>query len=106
MHIAFVCKNAEFIRVLDFQYKNWNLSLFPRLPVQMQPTDKTYTFTDVTQDYFDDAVFIGDSRTVGLRDYGGWDNATYYASIGLTVYDMFDTPIVEENGAKITIEKH
>ena len=32
--------------------------------------DKTYTFTDVTQDYFDDAVFIGDSRTVGLRDYG------------------------------------
>ena len=36
--------------------------------------DKTYTFTDVTQDYFDDAVFIGDSRTVGLRDYGGWDN--------------------------------
>lgn len=67
--------------------------------------DKTYTFTDVTQDYFDDAVFIGDSRTVGLRDYGGWDNATYYASIGLTVYDMFDTPIVEENGAKITVEE-
>ena len=30
--------------------------------------DKTYTFTDVTQDYFDDAVFIGDSRTEGLRD--------------------------------------
>ena len=29
----------------------------------------------------------------------------YYASIGLTVYDMFDTPIVEENGAKITIEE-
>ena len=53
----------------------------------------------------DKLVFIGDSRTVGLRDYGGWDNATYYASIGLTVYDMFDTPIVEENGAKITIEE-
>lgn len=67
--------------------------------------DKTYTFTDVTQDYFDDAVFIGDSRTVGLRDYGGWDNATFYASIGLTVYDMFDTSIVEENGAKITVEE-
>ena len=67
--------------------------------------DKTYEFTDVTQDYFDDAVFIGDSRTVGLRDYGGWDNATFYASIGLTVYDMFDTPIVEENGTKITVQE-
>lgn len=67
--------------------------------------EKTYKFTDVTQDYFNDAVFIGDSRTVGLHDYSGWDNTTYYASIGLTVYDMFDTPLVEENGGKITIEQ-
>lgn len=67
---------------------------------------KTYEFTTVTQDYFDDALFIGDSRTVGLQEYSGWDNPTYYASIGLTVYDMFDTPIVEEeDGTKITIEE-
>ena len=33
----------------------------------------------VDDDWFDDAVFIGDSRTVGLRDYGGLDNATFYA---------------------------
>lgn len=67
--------------------------------------DKTYEFTHVEQSYFDDAVFIGDSRIVGLHDYSGWDNTTYYASIGLTVYDMFDKPIVEENGTKITVEQ-
>lgn len=75
------------------------------LPAEETETEKTYGFTTVTQDYFDDAVFIGDSRTVGLRDYSGWDNATYYASIGLTVYDMFTNPIVEEDGQSITVEE-
>lgn len=69
------------------------------------PEDKIYEFTQVGEDYFDDAVFIGDSRIVGLHDYSGWNNTTYYASIGLTVYDVFDKPIVEENGTKITIEQ-
>lgn len=66
---------------------------------------KTFDFTTVDQSYFDDAVFIGDSRTVGLHDYSGWDNATYYASIGLTVYDMFGTPIVQDDGSEITVEQ-
>ena len=29
----------------------------------------TYDFVTVDESYFDDALFIGDSRTVGLRDY-------------------------------------
>ena len=29
----------------------------------------TYEFSRVDESYFDDALFIGDSRTVGLRDY-------------------------------------
>ncbi|MGN0342861.1 MAG: GDSL-type esterase/lipase family protein [Roseburia sp.] len=66
---------------------------------------QTYEFTHVDQSYFDDAVFIGDSRTVGLRDYSGWDNATYYASVGMTVYDLFTDPIVKEQGRTITVEQ-
>ena len=31
--------------------------------------DITYEFTEVDPDYFTDAVFIGDSRTVGLSEY-------------------------------------
>ncbi len=58
----------------------------------------------VDDDWFDDAVFIGDSRTVGLRDYGGLDNATFYASTGLGIYDMWTEKFCEVDGEKTTLE--
>ena len=51
-----------------------------------------WNYVDVDEDYFDDAVFIGDSRTVGLYDYAGLDNAAFYASSGLTIYKLFEDP--------------
>lgn len=51
-----------------------------------------WTYVDVDESYFDDAVFIGDSRTVGLYDYAGLDNAVFYASSGLTIYKLFEDP--------------
>lgn len=39
--------------------------------------------------WFDDAVFIGDSRTEGLRNYDGLGNATYYAVKGLMVNTVY-----------------
>lgn len=65
-------------------------------------------FETVTEDYFSDAVFIGDSRTVGMFEYGGLEEiAAFYASTGLTVYKMFDAEIVEVPGEKkkATIEE-
>lgn len=62
----------------------------------------------VDNDYFDDAVFIGDSRTVGMYEYGGLqDSSTFYASTGLTIYKMFDAKIVPVPGTKkkITVEE-
>lgn len=66
-----------------------------------------WRYQSVEKAYFDDAVFIGDSRTVGLYDYAGLDNTTFYASTGLTVYKIFSSPIVSEPGSKekITIEE-
>lgn len=63
-------------------------------------------FTRVDADYFADALFIGDSRTVGLCEYSDMEQATFYASTGLTVYKVFDAQIVEVPGSKtkITIE--
>lgn len=58
-------------------------------------------YTSVEDDYFSDALFIGDSRTVGMYEYGGLEEtATFYASTGLTVYKMFDAEIVEVPGQK------
>lgn len=53
---------------------------------------EAWTYVDVDESYFDDAVFIGDSRTVGLYDYAGLDNAAFYASSGLTIYKLFEDP--------------
>lgn len=65
-------------------------------------------FGTVEDDYFFDAVFIGDSRTVGMYEYGGLEEtAAFYASTGLTIYKLFDSAIVEVPGQKkkITIEE-
>ena len=70
------------------------------------PEDVVYM--TVEDDYFKDAVFIGDSRTVGMYEYGGLEEiSTFYASTGLTIYKMFDSPIVKVPGQrqKQTVEE-
>jgi len=52
-----------------------------------------YVEEPVDQSYFNDAVFLGDSRTVGLQLYSGWDNCDYLADVGMTVYDCLDRDI-------------
>lgn len=59
---------------------------------EQQAASATWSYMSVDEHYFDDAVFIGDSRTVGLYDYAGLDNADFYASSGLTVYKLFEEP--------------
>ena len=76
------------------------------IPKSRQPEEVEYD--SVEDDYFADALFIGDSRTVGLFEYGGLEEtASFYASTGLTVYKMFDSPIVAVEGQKdkLTIEE-
>ena len=65
-------------------------------------------YMTVEDDYFSDAVFIGDSRTVGMFEYGGLEQiTTFYASKGLTIYKLFDSRIVDVPGQleKQTIEE-
>lgn len=62
----------------------------------------------VEDDYFSDALFLGDSRTVGMYEYGELEDiAAFYASTGLTIYKLFDAQIVELPGQKekITVEE-
>ena len=44
-------------------------------------------FTTVEESYFDDALFIGDSRTVGITTYGTLKNATAFCDVGMSVYN-------------------
>lgn len=61
-------------------------------------------FHEVDNSYFSDAVFIGDSRTVGLHDYGGLDDSTFYATVGMNIYDLWTEKFCEVDGQKETLE--
>lgn len=43
----------------------------------------------VDDSYFDDAIFIGNSRTEGLKMYSGLTKATFITEVGLTVKTIF-----------------
>ena len=60
------------------------------------PLTTEYDYQKVKKDYFDDAVFIGDSRIVGMNDYSGLTNATFFAKTGLTIYNLLDEKFVED----------
>lgn len=64
-------------------------------------------FVEVDNSYFRDALFIGDSRTVGLREYSTVSQADYYAATGLTVYKALESRFVTLDGSddKLTIEE-
>ncbi len=55
--------------------------------------------------YFDDALFIGDSRTVGLYEYGGLGNAEVFADTGMNIYKVFEQEFELRNKEKVTLEK-
>ena len=50
-------------------------------------------FQQVEDDYFSDALFIGDSRIVGVCEYAGIRNATFYAKTSMTIYKMMDSRV-------------
>ena len=80
----------------------------PAAPDASEETPQEVVYHTVDNSYFDDAVFIGDSRTVGMYEYGGLEEtSTFYASTGLTIYKMFDSAIVSVPGQKkkITVEE-
>lgn len=57
----------------------------------------------VEDSYFDDAVFIGDSRTEGLILNTGLYNAATYAYKGLMVDTVFTKPFINQNGGKVSV---
>ena len=56
----------------------------------------------VDNSYFDDAVFIGDSRTQGFIIYNDLTNATAYMDKGLKVDTAFTRADIDVNGVKMT----
>ncbi|MCR4755262.1 MAG: lipase [Lachnospiraceae bacterium] len=62
---------------------------------------------EVDDDYFTDAVFIGDSRTVGLSEYCEEldTRATFYGKVSLTIYDLLTNEFIKTDDGKISVEQ-
>lgn len=69
-------------------------------PTDPDPAGNVTLFVPGDPSYFDDALFIGDSRTVGLRDYGSLQNATYYCDVGLAASKLDKASIASIVGGK------
>jgi len=58
----------------------------------------------VEESYFDDALFVGDSRIVGLMLYSGLTQATFYAEKAVNVNNLLANEIMMQTGGqRITI---
>lgn len=81
----------------------------PALPeTEAKPQAAAWQLGAVEEAYFDDALFIGDSRTQGLYEYGGFgENVTFYCKTSLTIYDLFkkEKAFIKEDGKNITLEQ-
>lgn len=58
---------------------------------------------NIDNNYFSDAVFIGDSRTEGLLLSTGLYNAISYTHKGLMVDTVFTSPVITKNGNKLSV---
>lgn len=67
-------------------------------PQTQQPTD------DLVELDMSNALFIGDSRTVGLMEYSGMES-DFFASVGMSVYNVEDEEVSVPNVGKVTLDQ-
>ena len=95
--------------VLQYLLANEPVQTEPPVTTQTPPTTVTTAPPVTTQgeiplpvgeEWFDDALFIGDSRTVGLRDYARSGDADYFCEVGMTVFDVESKSLEDRNFPK------
>ena len=76
--------NVAFLSPDDTEYNTDTEGMFAKNGIY-------YKLQPVEQDYFKDALFIGDSRTVGLCEYGSLkETAAFLAKESINVYNVLD----------------
>lgn len=67
------------------------------------PLERSFTTVDNT--YWSDALFIGDSRTMGLSEYADLGGAHVFASSGMNVYKVFSEKLAVLDTGKQSLEE-
>ena len=71
-------------------------------PTTVPPATEVTEYA-LDETWFDDALFIGESRTVGLQGYGRLGNADYFCGEGLTVYGVMGVRASDQNFSEQTL---
>ena len=91
-------------------------TLFPEDLTGISPTKGTeeYDTEDASvapdhiptkEEFFSDALFIGDSRTVGLEDYAELETATFFAYSGLSSFSAFKKTLDVDGVGDTTLDE-
>lgn len=57
------------------------------------------------QKFFDNSLFIGDSRSEGLKQYADLGEADFFTGSGMSVYNIYESKVIVENAQKKTLEE-
>lgn len=66
-------------------------------------SEKETDLAKTTTVSMDDALFIGDSRTVGLSEYSCIEGADFFANVGMSVYNINKEPVSVPTVGKVTL---
>ncbi|MDE7247240.1 MAG: hypothetical protein K2N43_05080, partial [Lachnospiraceae bacterium] len=66
-----------------------------------------YDYTMENESYFNDAAFLGDSRTLGISDYAGLDGADFFCDNGMTIFKLLEDKGVtyQKTGQKVDLKE-
>jgi|GEM_PF-441633 hypothetical protein len=70
---------------------------------ESQKSSNSVEYMTVDDSYFSDALFIGDSRTVGIHEYGKLTTPDYFCSNGLSSYTILKEKINVKGFGKTTL---
>ncbi len=66
-----------------------------------------YDYVLENESYFNDAAFLGDSRTLGISDYAGLEGADFFCDNGMTIYKLLgdDGVTYQKTGEKVDMKE-
>ena len=69
-----------------------------------ETTEPAYEFVKSDISYFEDALFIGDSRGVGIKEYGTLDGMDYFVLEGMSIHNLWKKEIAVGELGEILLE--
>lgn len=63
-----------------------------------------YPYTQENISYFNDAAFLGDSRTLGISDYAGLEEADFFCDSGMMIFKLLEEEVTyQKTGDKVNL---